>query len=99
MLDSCHTRINKSSLHAFNFYVISAGHDMTGLPRAGENSKPFHYKQKIQKNEGPGEKGFHGKNRLKISDRKYASSRTKQLRETHGQHMQLLKMDFVTWKK
>ena len=40
----------------FNFYVVLAGHgkvsDMAGLPRAGANSKPHHYKQKVQKMKG-----------------------------------------------
>ena len=30
----------------FNFYVVSAGHDILGLACAGENSKPHDYKQK-----------------------------------------------------
>ena len=33
----------------FNFYVGLAGHDIAGLPHAGENSIPHHYKQKVQK--------------------------------------------------
>ena len=37
----------------FNFYVVLANKDMvtdiTGLPRAGANSKPQHYKPKIQR--------------------------------------------------
>ena len=37
----------------FNFYVNLAGHDMfldiAGLPGAGANSKPYHYKQNYEK--------------------------------------------------
>ena len=32
----------------FNIYVVLAGRDTAGLPRAGENSKPHQYK-KVQK--------------------------------------------------
>ena len=49
----------------FNFYVVLAGYDMVTdanmPPRAGANSKPHHYKQKVQKMEGSSEKNFHGK--------------------------------------
>ena len=38
----------------FNFYVVLPGCDTAGLPRAGENSKPHHYK-KGTKIEGPSE--------------------------------------------
>ena len=37
----------------FNFFLILAGHhvihDIAGLPSAGANSKPSHYKRKVQK--------------------------------------------------
>ena len=45
----------------FNFYVVLAGRDTAGLPSAGENSKPHHYK-KSTKIEGPSENMcFNGK--------------------------------------
>ena len=45
----------------FNFYVVLAGCDTAGLPRAGENSKLHHY-QKSTKIEGPSENMcFNGK--------------------------------------
>ena len=45
----------------FNFYVVLPGCDTAGLPRAGENSKPHHYK-KSTKIEGPSENMcFNGK--------------------------------------
>ena len=56
--DICHTRAKKSSPNTFNLYVILAGHHIAGLPRAGKNSKPLHYKQKIQKMKGLARKAF-----------------------------------------
>ena len=42
------TRTNNASPDLFNFYVVLVGCDTAGLPRAGENSKPHHYKE-VQK--------------------------------------------------
>ena len=33
----------------FNFYVVLAGRDTAGIPHKGKNSKPHHYKKKVQK--------------------------------------------------
>ena len=49
LLELCKTRSKKSSPDMFNFYVDLASHDILGLPRAGENSKPHDYKQKYKK--------------------------------------------------
>ena len=53
LLELCKTRAKKSSPDMFKFYVVLAGHDMVTdagrIPRAGANSKPHHYKQKVQK--------------------------------------------------
>ena len=38
----------------FNFCEVFVGRDTAGLPRAGENSKPHHYKKRT-KIEGPPE--------------------------------------------
>ena len=46
------TRTKNASLDMFNFYVVLVGRDTAGLPHAGANSKPHHYKQKVQKFEG-----------------------------------------------
>ena len=51
----------------FNFYVVQAGHDILGLPRAGENSKPHDYKQKYKKRR-TFRKRVSRRNRLNISD-------------------------------
>ena len=48
LLELGKTRTNNASPHMFNFYVVLPGCDTAGLPRAGENSKPHHYK-KVQK--------------------------------------------------
>ena len=44
------------------------------LPRAGTNSKPHHYKQKLQKTKTLLKHGFQRENNLKISDKKNSSS-------------------------
>ena len=53
VLELCDTKAKRSSPDMFNFYLVLAGHDMitdiAGLPRAGANSKPHHYKQKPHK--------------------------------------------------
>ena len=49
LLELGKTRTNNASPHMFNFYVVLPGCDTAGLPRAGANSKPHHYKQKWQK--------------------------------------------------
>ena len=55
------TRTRNAIPDMFNFYVVLAGRDTAGLPRAGENSKPHDFKQST-KNEGPfGNMGFNGK--------------------------------------
>ena len=55
------TTTNNASPDMFNFYVVLAGRDTAGLPHAGENSKPHHYK-KSTKIEGPFENMcFNGK--------------------------------------
>ena len=69
LLELCMTRTNNASPDMFNFYVVLAGCDTSGLPRAGENSKPHHYK-KSTKIEGPSENMFQRENSLKISDEK-----------------------------
>ena len=33
----------------FTFYVVSAGHDILGLTRAGEKSEPHDYKQNTKR--------------------------------------------------
>ena len=61
LLELGKTRTTKASPDMFNFYVVLAGHNTAGLPRAGENSKPYHYKRST-KIEGPFENmGFNGK--------------------------------------
>ena len=49
---------------------------LEGLPRAGANSKPHHYKQKVQKMEKwrAFRKRFSRRNRLTISDKKTFSA-------------------------
>ena len=49
LLEIGKTRTKKASPDKFNFYAITTGRDTAGLPRAGANSKPHHYKQKVQK--------------------------------------------------
>ena len=36
-----------------NFYVVLAGPDTAGIPHKGKNSKPHHYKKKVQKRDLP----------------------------------------------
>ena len=48
LLEICKIRAKTSSPDMFNFYVVLAGHYKAGLARAGENSQPHHYKQKVQ---------------------------------------------------
>ena len=61
LLEIGKTKANNSSLDIFNFYVVLAGCDPAGLPRAGKNSKPHHYKN-VPKIEGPSENmWFNGK--------------------------------------
>ena len=48
LLEHGKTRTENASPDMFNFYVVLVGRDTAGLPRAGENSKPYHYK-KVQK--------------------------------------------------
>ena len=47
-MELCKTRTKKSSPDMFNFYVVLAGRDTAGLPHIGKNSKPHHYKKKVQ---------------------------------------------------
>ena len=54
LLELGKTRTNDASPDIFNFYVVLAGRDTAGLPCAGENPKPHHYK-KSKKIEGPSE--------------------------------------------
>ena len=46
------TRTKNASSDMFNFYVVLAGRNTAGLPRADANPKPYHYKQKLQKIRG-----------------------------------------------
>ena len=58
LLELGKTKTNNASPHMFNFYVVLPGCDTAGLPRAGANSKPHHYKQNVQKMEGLPKKTF-----------------------------------------
>ena len=53
LLELCKTRTKKSSPDMSNFYVVwlvmTRSVTLAGLPRARANSKPHHYKQKLQK--------------------------------------------------
>ena len=61
LLEHGKTRTKNASPDMFKFYLVLAGPDAAGLPRAGENSKPHHY-EKSTKNEGPSENmGFNEK--------------------------------------
>ena len=61
LLEHGKTRTKNASPDMFNFYVVLAGCDTAGLPRAGKNSEPHHYK-KTTKIKGPSENmGFNGK--------------------------------------
>ena len=54
----------------FNFYVVLASRDTAWLPhRAGENSKPHHYKKSTKTERLSENMGFNGKS-LKNSDEK-----------------------------
>ena len=44
LLELGETRTNNASPDMFNFYVVLAGRETAGLPRAGENSKPHNDK-------------------------------------------------------
>ena len=49
LLEIGKTRTKNASYHMFKFYVVLTGRATAGLPRAGKNSKPHHYKQMVQK--------------------------------------------------
>ena len=69
LLEHGKTITKNASPDMFNFYVVLAGRDTAGLPRAGENSKLHHYK-KVQKKEDLPRTWVLGENNLKISDEK-----------------------------
>ena len=58
----------------FNFYesmlVMTRSLTLAGLPRAGANSEPHHYKQKVQKTKDIPKTWVLMENNLKISDKK-----------------------------
>ena len=62
LFELCKTRTKKSNPDLLNFYVISTGHDMVNdagkLPRAGANSKPHDYKQKVHEMKDLQKKNF-----------------------------------------
>ena len=57
------TRTKNANTDMFNFYVVLAGCDTAGLPRAGENSKPHHCRKsaKTKIAEHSENMGFNGK--------------------------------------
>ena len=69
MLEFCKTRTKKSSPDLFIFYVVSAGHDILGLTRAGEKSKPHDYKQNTKRKDLSKTRVLTA-NSLNISDKK-----------------------------
>ena len=75
---------------------------LAGLPRAGANSKPHDFKQKVQKTKGfPKTWVLTGKLFKDFRRKKNTFvAQTKQLRERHGPLMQQMKMEhlFVTSK-
>ena len=73
---------------------------LSGLPRAGANSKPHDFKQKVQKTKGfPKTWVLTGKQFKDFRRKKNKFlAQTKQLRERHGPLMQQMKMELLTSK-
>ena len=86
LLELGKTRTNNASLHMFNLYVVLPGCDTAGLPRAGENSKPYLYK-KSTKIEGPSEiMCFNGKTVWRFQTKKRTKTLFSNFQKTQMLH-------------
>ena len=54
----------------FNFYVVLAGRDTSGLPHKGETSKPHQYKKGTKKEGASENMGFNGKTTWRFKTKK-----------------------------
>ena len=101
LLELWMTTTKESRPDMFNFYADLVGHDMvidTGKAiRPGANSKPRHYKQKVQKLKCLSKTWVLTENNLKIHTKKNSLlASTKKPRETHCPYMQELTTNLVT---
>ena len=106
LFELCKTRTKKSSPHLFNFYVISAGHDMaidTGrATTCRRNFKAPWLQTERTKNEGRSEKlSFNGEQFeiFKLKNQKVRSSYGEQNKRTTRPQGQKLNMNHITRQK
>ena len=85
----------------FTFYVVSAGHDILGLTRAGEKSKPHDYKQNTKRKDLSKTRVLTAKS-LNISDKKKQKKTSrpfKNIRWNTNTHSHDLKIALLNCKK